>query len=105
MEDQEIRKKNDKMEMLSMSSCSSLVVMIVFIGIGMTFNNQTYGIIIGIVTGLIIIIPHIWVYYGPFLCKGSECAAYGFMPFFTLVPSIIVSLLLVSVMFTMKSVE
>lgn len=105
MEDQEIRKKNDKMEMLSMSSCSSLVIMIIFIGIGMTFNNQTYGIIIGTVASLIIIIPHIYIYSAIFTCNGSECSGYVALPFLTIMPSLITSIILVSVMFAMKSIE
>ena len=93
------RQRKDKMEMLSMSSSGSLVVIIIFIGIGMTFNNKTYGIIIGIIASLIIIIPHIYIYSSIFTCNGSDCSGYVVLPFLTIIPSIITSLLLTSSMF------
>lgn len=98
-------KTSNNMSFISACSVFFLFICIFFVGVGNIFNNKTLGMTLAIVSSSIIIGYNIYSYYGALTCEGSDCAGYGFMPFFTVPISFVSSIVLVVIMFLLKSVD
>ena len=90
-------------EVILSSVSIMLLIIITFVGIGMTYRNKNIGEVLGVIAASIMIVPHIYMYGGVIYCTGINCMPYVLFPALTAMPSSICCALPILLMYMIKS--